>query len=808
MFADIAFPTAVRQLFTFEIPEELFSVSLVGKRVWVPFRKSFAIGVVTQVHSKKPDFQTKPIRKVLDEHAILSPELLTLTNWIHKFYFCSWGEVIQAVLPAGLNFVSNTYIRISNLNNQRFTEEEKYIITELSNESSITQSEVQKRWRGTKYQKVINRLIKNGAIELWQEPNIKSKTKTVQWVDWCEDKNQRIASQFLADLTKTHKWQESLKILSNYKLPLKRSEIKFIDGITDFTFNKLIKEGWFKVIEREETEYFDQLSFQPEKLKALNSDQMVAFERITKTIQTGSFGSFLLYGITGSGKTEVYIHALKACIENNKGGIVLVPEIALTPQTVARFYQVFGDKIAVLHSRMSKGERLAEWKSIENGTKQIVIGPRSAVFAPIQNLGAIIIDEEHDSSYKQIDPAPRYHAREVAIMRAKENNAIVIMGSATPSMQALNMVKQQKAILLSLEKRHADATLPDVQIIDLTQYSGAMRGSMSVALFEAVKSSLARKEQAILLFNRRGFANYLQCETCGNIPKSPESSVSLTYHKRSNMLMCHYSGYARKLDTNCEVCGSDKLIIQGSGTQKIEEEVAEQFPDARILRFDKDSTTKKGAHERILTAFGNKEAEILVGTQLVAKGLDFPEVTTVGVIDADTEQAFPSFNASERLFQLLSQVAGRSGRGSKKGKVYIQTRQADNPAILFAQQHDHKGFAKQEMKYREELGYPPFSRLIQFNFKGKEEHKVIQSARLMERVLQQLLPKHDILGPSAGVISWLNGMYFWELYLKIETDRGANFLEKLLETIMLHYETSNSYSSTTVRVNINVDAQR
>ncbi|MGB0347873.1 MAG: replication restart helicase PriA, partial [Balneolaceae bacterium] len=565
-------------------------------------------------------------------------------------------------MPSGLNFVSKTYVRVGDLSNIVFSEDEEFVLHEIESNATITQSEVQKRWRNTKYQKVFNRLLKSGAIELWEEPNIKTKAKIINWIDWGEDRNAQSAIKFLEGISKLTKWHQSLRILSDLTLPIKRSDFKALEGITDFTFNKLKQEGWINVIEKEETDYFDQLIFQPEKLKALNADQTIAFDAISKKIRHKKFENFLLYGITGSGKTEVYIHTLKECIENKKGGIVLVPEIALTPQTVARFYQIFGNKIAVLHSRMSNSERLAEWKSIENGSKQIVIGPRSAVFAPVQNLGAIILDEEHDSSYKQIDPAPRYHAREVAIMRASENNAIVLMGSATPSMQALNMVKQQKAKLLSLDKRHADATLPDVQIIDLTQYKGAMQGSMSVALFNAVKESLDRGEQAILLFNRRGFANYVQCETCGHIPKSPESSVSLTYHKRSNMLMCHYSGYARKLDKNCEMCGSDKLMIQGSGTQKIEEEVAELFPEARILRFDKDSTSKKGAHERILSSFGKKEADILVGTQLVSKGLDFPEVTTVGVIDADTEQAFPSFNASERLFQLLSQVAGRSGR--------------------------------------------------------------------------------------------------------------------------------------------------
>lgn len=808
MYSEIAFPTAIRQLFTYQVPEEFISSSLLGKRVWVPYRNSYAIGVVVKTHSNKPTFDTKLIREVLDDFPILNQELLELTHWIHKFYFCSWGEVIQAALPAGLNFVSNTYVRLKDDHPFELSSDEKYIIDELKNDGSLNHKEAQQRWRNSKNQKVYRHLIKIGVIELWEEPSIKTIPKMVKWVEWGDEKNGEIANQFLSEISNKNKWQTTLEALIDIPFPQKLSTINSLELVSSYSFQKLKKEGWVQVIERESTTQFDHLVYQPDALKQLNEDQLIAFTSIAKSLKSQEFSNYLLYGITGSGKTEVYIHALKLAIESGKGGIVLVPEIALTPQTVARFYQIYGNEIAVLHSRMTNSERLTEWKSIDEGKKRIVIGARSAVFAPVQDLGIIILDEEHDASYKQIDPSPRYHAREVAIVRAKASNAVVVMGSATPSMQALKMVDQHKAVPLSLNKRHAEATLPEVKIIDLTQYKSAMRGSMSVALYNAISESLEHNEQSILLYNRRGFANYMQCEACGNIPKSPESSVSLTYHKRTNMLKCHYSGYSRRADTNCEICGSNNLLIQGSGTQKIEEEVAELFPSARILRFDKDSTSRKGAHEKILSQFGRLEADILVGTQLVAKGLDFPNVTTVGVIDADTEQAFPSFISSERLYQLLSQVAGRSGRGQKKGNVYIQTRQANNPAIQFAKKHDHVGFTAQEMKFREELNYPPFSRLIQFVFKGKEEHKVIQSAKILEQTINRFLPNHSVLGPSAGVISWLKGMYLWELSIKIETERGANFIEKILDTLMQEYQIRNGSSAATVRVNINVDAQR
>lgn len=806
MFTEIAFPTAVRQLFTYQVPEELFSISLTGKRVWVPYRNSFAIGVVVRTHEHTPDFDTKFIRKVLDESPILSSELLNLTEWIHKFYFCSWGEVIQAALPAGLNFVSKTFVRVATDQNIESVDEQ-FILEEINKKQEHSHKELQKRWRNTKYLRIYKRLIREGILELWEEPDILVQPKKERWLDWNESKRGE-AREFLETLEKRNKWQDSLHKLISEELPAPLKQIRERIGLSDSSLRKLSADEWIRFEEREISSNPVDLDYDPNSIKKLNTEQQEASHQINSAIEKEEFSNFLLYGITGSGKTEVYIHSLRKCLENGKSGIVLVPEIALTPQTVARFYKVFGDQIAILHSRMTNRERLREWKQIEKGEKRIVIGPRSAVFAPVNNLGIIILDEEHDGSYKQIDPAPRYHAREVAIVRANHSNAIVVMGSATPSMQALQMVYQKKATQLSLKKRHAEAVLPEVNIIDLTQYSGAMRGSMSVALFESISESLQKSEQVILLYNRRGFGNYIQCESCGHIPKSPESSVSLTYHKRTNMLMCHYSGYSRKADTSCEACGSDKLLIQGSGTQKIEEELEELFPEARILRFDKDSTSNKGAHEKILSKFGEKEADILVGTQLVAKGLDFPDVTTVGVINADTEQAFPSFNSSERLYQLLSQVSGRSGRGEKKGRVFIQTRQADNPAIQFAKNHDHEGFSLQEMNFRQDLKYPPFSRLIQFVFKGKEERKVVQSAKLMEKIIQQLLPETPTLGPSSSVIGWLNGNYFWEISMKIEPERGANYMEALLEKIMETYNNWSSFSSSVVRVNINVDAQR
>lgn len=807
-FAEIAFPTAVRQTFTYEVPTQFRKKIEEGVRVWVPFRSHFAIGVIVQLHNKKPEFKTKEIKKVLDSEPILTEELLKLTEWIHRFYFCSWGEVIQAALPAGLNFVSKKRLKVGSEDGLDLrTEAEKEIIDDIQNDESLTLDSAKKRYKDTSLNKVFKKLMKSGVLEIWEEPDIKVTVKTERAWDWNEGKSRKSAIEFLESQDKSFKWMEALEVFTSEEMPIRNSDADKL-GINNYSIKKLKDENWIQPIELEvEPDTLD-LEFNPDMIKELNEEQSLVFSSIEKSIREKKFNNFLLKGITGSGKTEVYIQALKQVLESGRGGIVLVPEIALTPQTVSRFYRIFGEDIAVLHSRMNERERLDSWRKLRSGEKRIAIGPRSAIFSPVQDPGIIILDEEHDNSYKQIDPAPRYHAREVAIMRASMTDSAVIMGSATPSMQALEMTKKGKAELLELTKRHESAKLPKVEILDLKQYTGAMKGELAVPLHLAMKEALEKKEQVILLYNRRGFANYLQCETCGHIPQSPECSVSLTYHKRKNQLICHYSGYSRKADTNCEKCGSEFLSEQGSGTQKIEEQLEELFPDARVLRFDRDSTSKKGAHEKILDSFGAGEADILVGTQLVAKGLDFPNVTVVGVTDADTELAFPSFQSSERMFQLLSQVAGRSGRGTKPGKVFIQTRQPDNEALKFAQKHDYDGFADSELDFRKALNYPPYSRLVKFVLKGKNESQVRVSAFKLKSVLERLVPDFDSLGPSPAAIAWMNQYYLWEVMMKLPTDRGGNFIERLLDKVMEVYEFESEISTNIVRININVEAIR
>ena len=833
LFVDIAYASAPRQLYTYRVPEELCELVSIGKRVWSPFRNYNAIGMVVRVHQQEPSFEHKAIRKVLDDEAILNESLLQLTEWMHRFYYCSWGEAIQAVLPSGLNMVSKQYVRAISLSDKatifsaesksstesqsvpvtdntlgKLTEKEKKLwswVASLAEEP--TAEELRKRSRAQGELAVLKSLIKKGCLEIWEQPEIKSKEAKEIWWDWKNEDAKNKASSYVPSERK-FKWEQALMVVQKQNLPARHKDLRMLEKLGASELRTLAQKGYLRKFEKSRFEMqSQQLIYDPSTINVLNDEQCTATDAIIQQLEGQKFGQFLLYGITGSGKTEVYIHAIKRARELGKGAIVMVPEIALTPGTVARFYKVFGEDIAVFHSQLSASERLSAWNALRKGKKNIAIGPRSALFAPIKSLGLIIIDEEHDSSYKQMDPAPRYHARETAVMRAHLEDAIVVMGSATPSLQTLHRVAKNKTIMLRLTQRHAEASLPEVQILDLKQYKSAMNGPMAVPAYLAAKEALERKEQVIFLLNRRGFASYLQCEDCGHIPMSPDCSVSLTLHKRKGILLCHYSGYARRVDTHCEACGSPNVKECGSGTQQAEDQIEALFPGARVARFDRDSTSKKGAHARILESFGRGEADILVGTQIVAKGLDFPNVTLVVVIDADTEQAYPSFQSSERLYQLLSQVAGRSGRGQKPGKVFIQTRQPEQPAFHFVPSHDHQGFARHEMALRKPLNYPPFSRLIKCVLKGSNNEQVSAASMALYQAWQQIVPQWSLLGPSPAPIEWMQGHYYWELIAKVDPEKGAHYMEAMLDQVLQVYE-SLYPEHRSVRVNIHVDAIR
>lgn len=806
-YADIVLPTAVRQAFTYSLPRELRDVAAPGKRVWVPFQKHKKIGIIVNIHDNKPDFNTRDITRVLDENAVISDELLTLTEWVHRFYYCGWGEVIQAALPAGLNFYAQKYLKAGVEQLPGYAaKDEGEIIREVRQSGSYLLDEAHKRWN----KKIIDKLVGQKLLEVREEPAMKMDPSTDKLWQWSDEDSLDKALALIEEheeAGKNYKWVRALKLITELDLPEFQRELTDRNLLEHYTLNRIADEGLIKFEEVETTNLSMKLEHDPDRLNTLNDEQHSAYREIGKSLDSQTFGSFLLYGITGSGKTEVYIQALKRALEQGRGGLVLVPEIGLTPQIVKRFHLIFGDDIAVLHSRLTNRERYDAWRALQKGEKRIAIGARSAVYAPVQNLGLIVVDEEHDMSYKQEDPAPRYNGRDVAIMRAHINGATVVLGSATPSMVSLYGARNGKTQYLALDKRPFEAKLPDVNVLDLKQYRSAMKGPVAVPLYEAIKEALDRKEQAILLYNRRGFASYLQCETCGEIPECPYCSVSLTYHKSKKQLRCHYCGYSKRQPRLCSECSNETVTSKGSGTQQLEQQISELYPDAKTLRMDYDTTSGKGGHSKILKAFGRKEADILVGTQIVGKGLDFPDVTVVGVIDADTELAFPSFRSGERMYQLLSQVAGRSGRADKEGKVFFQTWQPDHPAIQQAKNHDYKSFARQELAYRKMLQYPPYSRIIRFVFKGKQEGRVRSVSEVFTECLTEVLESFDaVLGPSPAAIAKMQNFYRWESFIKIEPKNGAGAIEQMLDKTFDLFENRKPRGASSVRINVNVDA--
>lgn len=518
--------------------------------------------------------------------------------------------------------------------------------------------------------------------------------------------------------------------------------------------------------------------------KKLTSDQ----SSVVSSVINNSPDTFLIHGVTGSGKTEVYMEIIDHYLSLGKSSIVLVPEISLTPQMVSRFRSRFGDKIAALHSALSDGEKYDEWRRIVRGEVSIVIGARSAIFAPLTNIGVIIIDEEHSDSYKQSDPNPRYNAKEVAILRSKYHKCSVVFGSATPSLEVMARAKKGVFKYLSLPNRVNGKSLPSVEIIDMNQEMKTSKGHFSTQLVSSIDETLKRNEQVILLLNRRGYSNFITCKNCGYTFKCPNCDITLTYHKSSNTLRCHYCGYGEKVYDKCPSCGEESLNRLGVGTQKVEEELNNIFPSARVLRMDYDTTSRKGMHEEMINSFKNHEYDILLGTQMVAKGLDFSLVTLVGVINADTSLNIPDFRSSENTFSLLSQVAGRSGRSDKSGKVIVQTFNPDHYAISFVKKHDYLSFYEKEMSIRRQLKYPPYFYLCNIRISGKDSSYVFGEAIKIKNSLERNLKNYIILGPTASTLFRINNIFRYNIVLKYKNSKE---LYIILEKIIEHYK-SNS----------------
>lgn len=553
-------------------------------------------------------------------------------------------------------------------------------------------------------------------------------------------------------------------------------------SISSSSVNTLLKKG--VLIEEKREHYRLKYSDNNSVIYKLTSDQ----EKVVSEVINSDSSTYLLHGVTGSGKTEVYMAIIEHYLNLGKSCIVLVPEISLTPQMVSRFQNRFGDKIAAIHSALSDGEKYDEWRRIYRGEASIVIGARSAIFAPLKNIGVIIIDEEHSDSYKQSDPNPRYSAKDIALIRAKHHNCSVIFGSATPSLEAMARANKGVYKLLSLPNRVNGKSLPKVKIIDMNMGIRSSKGHFSLELLDAINKRIVNNEQVILLLNRRGYSSFVTCRSCGYTYKCPNCDITLTYHKSSNTLRCHYCGYGSGVSDICPSCKEKSLNNLGVGTQRIEEEINKYVVGAKVLRMDYDTTSRKGMHEKMINSFKNQEYNILLGTQMVAKGLDFSNVTLVGVINADTSLNIPDFRSSENTFSLLSQVAGRSGRSEKEGEVFIQTYNPDHYAISLASKHDYLSFFNEEMKIRRQLKYPPYCFICNIRISGKDALYIYEESCKIKRSLDRNLKDVILLGPSTCSLYKINNIFRYNIIIKYKNNDG---LYDVLEKIVEHYKSNN-----------------
>lgn len=772
-------PVAQLRTFSYAIPSHL--TVQVGQAVLVPFGQKLIQGIITELTDSPSVEKTKDIVGTIDDQPILKPEQIILAKWISDYYLSSLWNSLALMMPPGFERRVLTFLYPSKNDHSEFSlnETQLRILRRVQNDSRVNLKQLEKSMGKKRAQANTHQLIKLGILERRYElERARVKVKELPFVYLLVTPVQ--ASELLKETTgkQTEKQVALLTYLIEHPTPVELQEVKKKTGCTRLTIDALAKQGLIAIeniaIRREPLELQQVQLSQPLPLTQ-------AQETVFKNIQSSLQGekpvprAFLLYGVTGSGKTEIYLQSLAETIKKGKRGIVLVPEIALTPQTIERFASRFPGRVAILHSHLSLGEQFDEWWRIKNGEVDVVIGPRSALFAPQPDLGIIIIDEEHEWTYKQQEQSPRYHARKVAIEMSRQMGCIVVMGSATPDIETYYQAREGNIHLLQLSERVTpveNAPLPDVTVIDMRQeLKEGNRSIFSRALTTAIDRTLENHEQAILFLNRRGTSTFIQCRNCGYVIKCRRCETPLTYHLNTEELLCHRCNYHTSVPQICPKCSSRRIRFLGLGTEKLEQEIRMAFPLAKVLRWDRDVTRGRYSHQRILDRFRSHEADILVGTQMVTKGLDLPLVTLVGVINADLNLHLPDFRSGERTFQLLSQVAGRAGRGPAKGQVIIQTYNPDHYAIQSAAEHNYTLFYEQEIKFRRQFREPPFYQFADLTFTNTNDNRCAEAASKMAKRIKEERDRlgisgMELIGPAPAYIHRLRGRYRWKLIIR------------------------------------------
>ncbi|MBL8007468.1 MAG: primosomal protein N' [Ignavibacteria bacterium] len=828
VFLNIALNLPIHNTFTYKAGENHSEQAEPGKRVLVNFGGKTATGIILSLCDSTDLKKIKEIKTVLDEEKILTDELIEFCRWISDYYIAPIGEVLFSSIPRKININSDVYYFLKDnypeiLDKSGFKEEiylEIIKTLERKSNTGLSEKQIEKALNYADLKKYILKLSEIGILYTENHFSRPTLPKLIKTVSLNISKNE-LTSLILKKLIKSVKQQNILKKLTE-KEEIELNLLIKDTGSSLSSINTLFKKGYLKISEIRKFRETEDIFSEREKEIQLNSDQLNAIRRIESPAEKNQFRVFLMHGITGSGKTEVYINVIKKVLKSEKTAIVLVPEISLTPQLIYRFKSRFGDKVGVIHSKLSDGERLDTYDSIRTGKIRIIIGARSALFAPLKRLGIIIVDEEHDNSYKQ-ENSPKYNGRDAAIYRGMLNNAAVILGSATPSVESYYNAVTGKYELLKLTGRASMINPPEIKIIDLNKSTdfeteGGKRDFfetidkvrikfLSKELIYEIGQRLEKKESVIILQNRRGYHSYLECVNCSNAEMCVRCNIALTYHKVFDLMKCHYCGYTKKYTKICSKCGSPKLIPKGAGTERVEEELIKIFPKAVIKRMDSDTLTSKKLYHRILKDFYDRKIDILAGTQIISKGLDFPDVTLAGVVNADIGLLNPDFRATEKTFQILTQVAGRSGRSEKKGEVLIQTNHPDFYVYEKIKNHDFNSFYETEIVSRKALNYPPFSRLVIIESKCTDrnlaESKIKEIFNFVRsRDIENII---ETLPPSVPLFSKLKDRYRFHLILKSSksTDPNGKYINGILKEVK-SYSLKNIPGK--VQITIDVDA--
>jgi primosomal protein N' (replication factor Y) len=808
-FCDVALPVPLDMVFTYRVPAE--ATPVVGGRVLVPFRQQRMTGIVVELHDREPPVKTKTILSILDALPVLDDQLLHLGRWIADYYLAPLGEVFRTMLPLNAEFKRGIAYRItkegllalhlagmsgSSARSQRTPEEqaaEFRVLDYLAAQEPAPGETTPVREESLRSTTRVSKLILNGMVrKKWLAREdvsaVRDATRTIKIAllksaDGKLNDNQRRLVETLA--------------ASGGRVPV--ATLQALE-VPRTALSTLVKRGLIEIIEEPAAFAVSRSKPRPSFEFDFNPAQQAALNRVREAVETRKFCGILLHGVTGSGKTAVYLAGMRAVLEAGRSAILLVPEIGLTPAVAADLHQIFGDEVAILHSALSDKERAQQWRRIKSGDARMVVGTRSAVFAPVADLALIIVDEEHDSSYKQ-EETPRYHARDVAVVRAKMANAVVVLGSATPSLESYFNAKKNKYALVELPDRVEQRPLPEVEIIDMRQefQETGHEQVISRKLVAEIKERFDRKEQVMVLLNRRGYSPVVLCRACGKTLQCRNCAISMTHHKRERKMVCHYCGFTAPVPKTCAECGSEYVYFLGTGSEKLEELLHGMFPQARIARLDRDTVRGHEDFERTLNALSEGELDLLVGTQMIAKGHDIHGVTLVGVIGADSALGLPDFRAAERTFQLLTQVAGRAGRGQTPGKVILQTYFQDHYAVQYAAHHDFAGFYEKELRFRSWMHYPPYAALANVLIRSDKLDEALQWSGTLGRWFEQT--RHEgvrVLGPAVAPIMRLKRDYRYHFVLKSPSRAKLNATLRA----MLAYATSQKIPRTQVIVDV------